>query len=149
MCIICYENTKEYNLSCNHSFCSNCLLRIFQSELDMKCPLCRKDIIAKDIDHIKKFLPRQTRSDTLDDRKSEFRDCVFNYLIIINNAESLSDKKLLTTQLLNYVFENKWFLNKDYTFYDTMIQKIEELRNDHKDWADINIFHYKIKNLKI
>ena len=149
MCIICYENTKEYNLSCNHSFCSNCLLRIFQSELDMKCPLCRKNIIKTDVDHIKNFLPRQTRSDTLDDRTTEFRECVLNYLVKINITEGLSNKKILTTQLLNYIFANKWFFNLDYTFYNTMIQKIKELKNDHQDWADINVFYYKIKNLKI
>tara|TARA_Y100000996_G_C22491879_1_gene630572 strand:- start:195 stop:644 length:450 start_codon:yes stop_codon:yes gene_type:complete len=149
MCIICFENKKEYNLSCNHSFCINCLSKILQSDLDMKCPLCRKNIIKKDINHIKKFLPRQTRSDTLDDRKSEFRDFVLNYLVKINITEGLSNKKILTIQLLNYIFANKWFFNLDQHFYNTMIQKIEELSNDHKEWADINIFYYKFKNLKI
>ena len=146
MCVICLENKKEYNLSCNHSFCSNCLLQLFQSDLNLNCPLCRRNIINTDINHIKLFLPRQTRSETLYDRSLDIREYISICLTKINKDSNISNKKIIITELFNYIFENKWFLNGNKKFSDIFIKKIIELKKDHKDWSDIKIFYYKFKN---
>ena len=56
-CPICYETIKNKNIivtNCNHTFCSNCILRLNRSS--NSCPLCRADLtsipIAENINNL-------------------------------------------------------------------------------------------------
>jgi hypothetical protein len=44
LCPICYEQTVECKLQCNHSFCKSCLLKVMESKKDL-CPYCRQPIL--------------------------------------------------------------------------------------------------------
>jgi hypothetical protein len=44
LCPICYEQTVECKLQCNHSFCKACLLKVMENKKDL-CPYCRQPIL--------------------------------------------------------------------------------------------------------
>ena len=50
VCPICYKTHDEtfiYELSCEHSFCYECLDKHIASSSNKTCPLCRKDVAFK------------------------------------------------------------------------------------------------------
>jgi len=50
MCCVCLAEPKAFRVvvTCGHSFCADCLFRIYKSKNEERidCPLCRKDIVA-------------------------------------------------------------------------------------------------------
>ena len=47
-CEICMETTHDFTeLYCHHKMCSQCLVKIYFSELDFCCPFCRVKIESK------------------------------------------------------------------------------------------------------
>ena len=47
-CVVCYENINiNSSLICDHDLCLDRLNKLKQSELEFKCPICRKTIESK------------------------------------------------------------------------------------------------------
>lgn len=47
-CKVCFSGEYNMELKCGHKFCSDCVLKIFNSE-NSNCPICRKPIYENDI----------------------------------------------------------------------------------------------------
>jgi len=41
-CPICYTQTPECTLDCDHSFCYHCISQWYQKYKNSRCPMCRK-----------------------------------------------------------------------------------------------------------
>lgn len=50
VCCVCLAEPKVFRVvaTCSHSFCADCLFRIYNSrgQTQIDCPLCRKDIVT-------------------------------------------------------------------------------------------------------
>lgn len=49
-CVVCFENLNKHSAqtSCNHHFCTKCLLELFTYK--NACPVCRKPFVSKSVD---------------------------------------------------------------------------------------------------
>ena len=47
-CKVCFTNECNMELRCGHQFCSDCVIKIYNSE-NTTCPICRKTIYKSDI----------------------------------------------------------------------------------------------------
>ena len=41
-CIICMENICDVISNCKHQFCMECIVKIYNKNIDLFCPMCRK-----------------------------------------------------------------------------------------------------------
>lgn len=131
-CDICYGNMYcEVKLSCNHSFCRNCIYK--WSNKGDSCPLCRKLMFyvnhSRDV-IIKKAANLITKADHLLKHKFGF------------------DEKFMT-DVLEYLLENEW-LNSFDSQYKSILESyvdysIENIEGDNKKLRKFNNFRNIIR----
>lgn len=133
-CDICYGNMYcEVKLSCNHSFCRNCIYK--WSNKGDSCPLCRKLMFyvnhSRDV-IIKKSANLITKADNLLQHKFGF------------------DEKFMT-EVFEYLLENEWLKSFD-TQYKTILESyidfsIQNVQKDKKRLRKFNNFKNIISSL--
>ena len=123
-CPICYETIKNKNFivtNCNHTFCSNCILRLNRSS--NSCPLCRADLtnipIAENINNPEESVIYSNQF----------------YRRIIEESESSITSLEMSNETLRYVIQNLLSMIRTLGIEDR-INEESDSSNEEEDTED-------------
>ena len=126
ICCICYDviPASYPTLNCGHKVHPKCIKMWNKS-----CPLCRKKVV------ITPFTRRETYINDIYNELNKFLDPLRNACQMwrVNNIRTCELKKIIykhTYDLLNFVWDNRIAIRRDYLFIETMKNRCNNIINE-------------------
>jgi len=148
-CIICHNSKDTFKIKCNHCYCMECFSKMI--EINPTCAYCRRDITDKQVlDIYYNSVKMLKRSDIKIVKNKIIMENAFNYLDLIENVNTLQEKRQYLNQMCKYLYENKYYigrLNKEDKFLEAIISKLRDIYTDNQ-FPEIFEWYFKFRNYR-